>query len=444
MAAIAPYAPSVVFGFTLDDAHTILEHPGVRGRLSFVNLLLRDFWGRSFVNSIGSWRPLTTLTYWIDWHLAAGLPWAFHVGNLALYAVLLLVLARFLRRFFGAELALASRLVVVGVFGALAIHADVIPSATGRAEILAALCGLLALIAPLRLEGPVRAREVLLTAGASVLAMGAKESSLPIALLAPLFAYRWHAARGTDRRAPMIALTAASAAALFGIVAFRVLRMPWWSLGADRATENALLAAPPTERLLGAGEVFLEYMQHLTWPARLAPDYSYAGIVPGHATFRAAAGIALLVLILGGCVAGRKRAPGIPDAAAGLAASYIVVSNAIVPASAIADRLFFFPSLWVVILGTLFARRVATKTRQAIGALAIGFALAQASVATRDGLRWRDDITLLSSAVQARPTVARSRRNLALAFADAGQREDAAWQLIVANAILARYPRPLA
>jgi hypothetical protein len=269
MAAIAPYAPSVVFGFTFDDTHTILEHPGVRGPLSLVNLLLRDFWGRSFVNSIGSWRPLTTLTFWIDWHLASGLPWAFHAGNLALYAVLLLVLARFLSRFFGAELGSASRLAIVGVFGALAIHADVVPSATGRAEILAALWGLLALMAPLRLEGPVRTREVLLTAGASLLAIGAKESALPVALLAPFFAYRWHAARGTDRRAPMIALTAANTVALFGIVAFRVLRMPWWSLGAERATENALLAAAPAERLPGAAEVIGEYLQHVAWRGSL-------------------------------------------------------------------------------------------------------------------------------------------------------------------------------
>ncbi len=328
MAAVAPYAPSVVFGFTFDDTHTILEHPGVRGPLSLVNLLLRDFWGRSFVNSIGSWRPLTTLTYWIDWHLAAGLPWAFHVSNLALYTVLLLLLARFLSRFFGAELGSASRLAIVGVFGALAIHADVVPSATGRAEILAALWGLLALMAPLRLEGPVRTREVLLTAGASLLAIGAKESALPMALLAPLLAYRWHAARGTDRRAPMIALTAANTVVLFGIVAFRVLRMPWWSLGVDRATENALLAAAPAERLPGAGEVFVEYLQHTAWPARLAPDYSYAGIIPGHAPFRAAAGIALLVLVVGSCFAGRKRAPGIPDAAAGLVRRLVGGSSA--------------------------------------------------------------------------------------------------------------------
>jgi hypothetical protein len=443
LAACAPFASSVGFGFTFDDANTILTHPGVRGPLSADDLLLRDFWGKSFVNTIGSWRPVVTFTYWLDWHLAHGRPWIFHAENLALYTALVALQAVFLKRFFANALTPTSRLIAVGVGGVLAIHADVVPNATGRTEILSALFAMLALLAPLREGGPVRLREVALTTAASLLAAGAKESALPVALLAPLLAYRWHAARGTDRRGGMIALAVANAVALSALVAFRVLRMPWWNWGADRATENSLLTASAGGRLLGAAEVFIGYLQRLIWPARLAPDYSYAGIVPGHAPMLAATGIALAAVVFALGIASWKRAPGSSDAAIALAASYVVVSNTIVPASAIADRLFFFPSFWIITLIALAAQHLDSKGRKAAGSLAVTFACAQAWVAARDSARWTDDVTLFASAIEARPTVVRSRRNLAQALADAGRIEDAAWQLTVANAILDRYPMPV-
>jgi len=443
VAVCAPCASSVAFGFTFDDANTILGHRGVSGPLSVDDLLLRDFWGRSFVNTIGSWRPVVTLGYWLDWHLAHGQAWLFHAHNLALYAALVAVQALFLKRFFGQALGPTSRLVAVATAGVLAIHADVVPSATGRTEIVAALFGLLALLAPLRENGPLRPREVVLTTGACILAAGAKESALPVALLAPLLAYRWHAARGTDHRGGMVALAAANTVALAGVVAFRVLRMPWWDLGPDRATENSLLAASPGTRLAGAAEVFVGYVQRLVWPARLAPDYSYAGIVPGHASVAAAIGVALAGLLLATGFTNWKRGPGLSDAAIGFAASYVVVSSTIVPASAIADRLFFFPSFWAVTLAALAVGRLEEAKRRVAGGLAVAFACTQAYVAALDSSHWRDDVTLFTAAIDARPTVVRSRRNLAQALADAGRTEDAAWQLTVANAILDRYPTPM-
>lgn len=443
VAVCAPFASSIAFGFTFDDANTILGHRGVGGPLSVDDLLLRDFWGRSFVNTIGSWRPVVTLGYWLDWHVAHGQPWLFHAHNLALYAALVAVQALFLKRFFGQALGHTSRLVAVATAGALAIHADVVPSATGRAEIVAALFGLLALLAPLRENGPLRLREVVLTTGACILAAGAKESALPVALLAPLLAYRWHAARGTDRRGGMIALAAANAVALSSVVAFRVLRMPWWDLGPDRATENSLLAASPGARLAGAAEVFVGYLQRLVWPARLAPDYSYAGIVPGHSPVAAAIGVGLAGLLFAAGFTNWKRGPGLSDAAIGFAASYVVVSSTIVPASAIADRLFFFPSFWAVTLAALAVERLEAPKRRVAGGLAVAFACTQAYVAALDSSHWRDDVALFTTAIDARPTVVRSRRNLAQALADAGRAEDAAWQLTVANAILDRYPTPM-
>jgi hypothetical protein len=163
-----------------------------------------------------------------------------------------------------------------------------------------------------------------------------------------------------------------------------------------------------------------------------------------HEPVLAAAGIALVVAVALAATRGQRPAPGLADAAIGFAASYVVVSQVLVPASNVmADRLFFFPSLWVVTIAALVAERARGPYRRGIALLAVAFAAGQGLVAARDCLAWRDDLTLLTSAVEARPDVARSRRNLAEALADAGHPEDAAWHLVVSMAILERYPAPV-
>jgi hypothetical protein len=451
IAAGVPYASSLGFGFALDDGFAVTGHPGVHGPISATDLLLRDFWGRSFMDTIGSWRPTTTLTYWIDWHLGAGRPWVFHATNVALYAALLVLAERFLARFFGSALSAKARYAAVGVFGLLAIHADVVPSIAGRAEILAAFFALLALLLPLRPVGSVRPAMALAAAAASLLAIGSKESALPVALLVPVLAHRWHSRRGTTGGAGMLTLFAANAVALAGVVAFRSLRMPWMALGPDRALENPLIGAGAGTRCLGAGAVLLHYLAHVVWPVHLAPDYSYAATDVAHEPILGALGIA--VAIGAAALAARTRArtgsspPGIADAALGFAASYIVVSHVFLPGVAVlADRLFFFPSFWLVAMAALAleppARAAPNRMSKAVAGL-FGLAMTQGAMATRDAARWRDDVTLLTSAVAAEPSVARSRRNLAQALADAGRPEDAAWQLLVSMEILSRYPAPI-
>ena len=444
LAAGVPYASSVGFGFALDDGFTITGHRGVHGPLSATDLLLRDFWGRSFMDTIGSWRPTTTFTYWVDWHLGAGRPWVFHATNVALYAALLVVAERFMARFFGSALSARARYAAVGVFGLLTIHADVVPSLAGRAEILAALFALLAIRLPLSHEGPVRPAVALAAAAATLLAIGSKESALPVGVLAPVLAYRWHARRGTAQGPGMLTLFAANALALAGVVAFRCLRMPWMDLGPDRALENPLIGASAGTRFIGAGSVLIHYLGHLVWPLHLAPDYSYAATDVAHEHALGVLGIALAV---GGVVVLARTwrgPPGLADAVLGFGASYVAVSHVFLPAVAVlADRLFFFPSFWVVAIASLALepaiRGVSSRAKTGVAGLCACAAL-QGGMACHEAGHWRDDPTLLTSAVAAEPNVARSRRNLAQALAEAGRPEDAAWQLVVSMEILSRYP----
>ena len=443
---LAPYLQTLRQGFTLDDSNTIEGHLGVKGPLSLENVFLRDWWGRSQFDTIGTWRPLATLTFWVDQRTGGGNAWAFHLTNLVLYASLLALAERFLARWSERDLSRAGRLAVVAIFGLLAIHADVVPSPTGRAEILAAIFSLGALYAATcapRLTPGI--------AAASAVAFGcallSKESAAPMAVLIPLLAYRAHAGRDGIPRAPVGGLGAACLALLGAVALFRSTHMPFMSLGPERALENPLLAIHGPHRLLGACEVFALYLRHTFAGVGLAPDYSFSeppllrdGLV----------GIALGALVVASLAAllvrAWNRAPRLADAILGFGASYVAVSNFLTPASAIADRLFFFPSFWLLVIVGLVVERLARTPAARVNAAAAAalFALWIGARSASYAATWQDDVTLLSASVRAYPNVFRSQRNLAHAFADAHEDDQAAWHQAIAEAIFASYPTPVA
>jgi hypothetical protein len=442
---VFPYLFSVTYGFTLDDANTILGHKGVQGPFSLEDIVHRDWWGRSRFDTIGTWRPLPTLTFFVDRHIGGGRPWLFHADNVVLYAALLVLFDRFLR-LWCSSLSRATRLLIVLVFALLAVHADVVPSCTGRAEILAALFSLLA-IAIATCTPTLSGREASLSALALFLALLSKESASPMAVLLPFLAHRTHAPKRTSTRGGMLGLAVACPLALGATLAFRVLEMPFMDLGPERAIENPLIAADTTHRLLGALDALGLYTRHLLFGAHLAPDYSFSEpplLRDGFAGIALGASVALG--LAGLTVVSWQRAPRVSDAAMAFGAAYLSVSNVFVAASAIADRLVFFPSLWLVVTVGLAMDHAVQRPapRRVLGGVAVFFAALQGVQAVRYASTWRDDVSLLGAAVREYPNVLRMQRNLAHALADLHDDDSAAWHLAIAEAIHGNYPAPVA
>ena len=440
--ALAPFAPSVGYGFALDDANYIQGNRGVVGPLSFEDVFLRDSWGRSQFDTIGHWRPLGTLTFWVDQRVGGGMPWAFHLTNLLLYATLLFAIDRFLRSWGEGALSERGRHLAVLVFGLLTVHVDVVPSLAGRAELLAAIFSL-GCVAALVRPRPLRLVDVALASGALFLALLSKETAAPMAVLAPILAHRSSAGRYRVPTWTWVALVVGTMGVLAAVVTFRVFRMPFVRLGPERALENSLLSENTPRRILGAFDVLGLYLRHIATGEGLVPDYSFseppilrngmAGIALGAAFLLACAGVA---------IASWNRSPRIADALIALAASYFPMSSFALPAPGVADRFVFFPTVWLVAALAMIldarARTHAARAAVAVGALA--FAALQAVHTVAYAATWRDDVTLLHAATRVYPNIFRAQRNLAHALADAGNLEDAAWHLTIAEAIYRHYP----
>lgn len=431
--ALGLYAPSLFYGFTYDDHRNILGNPGVTGPFSLRFLLQHDTFGNAFssAETVGVFRPLVSTSFWIDHHLAGGGAWPFHLTNLVCFGLVLWAADRLLRSF---ALALAARLSALLLFAVLAIHADVVPSPTGRAELLATLFSLLSLGIATRAETSKRALGAM--ALALVAAALCKESAYPVPLLAAAFALR----RGNRRGA------AVAAASLLLVPALRLsLGIPRWTTAYAMEYANPLLGRRPLPRLGGAGEALTHYLEHVATGVDLCPDYGYAALTPTLAvSLRAVLGLGLMLVVGGFALARVRRNPRVVDAVFGFVVSYVVVSHVLIAGSAfVADRLFFFPSFWLCLLVGLGIDKASARIRL-VGPVVLMLSAEQALTAALTMSAWRDDRALFSHAVVVCPN--NHRMHLGRAYVASVDRAplEAAWHVLVAAAILDRFPRPIA
>lgn len=76
--------------FVFDDSEAIINNKDLHPESSLLNLFVHDFWGGTLAanESHKSYRPLTVLTFRLNYWLSGGLnPWGFHFVNVILHAI---------------------------------------------------------------------------------------------------------------------------------------------------------------------------------------------------------------------------------------------------------------------------------------------------------------------------------------------------------------------
>ncbi len=238
------YGRAVGFGFVHDD-RVLLEGSARLADLSSLPIALtRDlFWlGGGDVRPSPYWRPVVTASYYLDALVGGGAPWAFHLTNLGLLALLAALVARRCDDVRAGALALC-------VVALHPMQVEVACNITARTDLLAALLTVLAVTA----AGPAGAAWTLL-------ALGSKE----VAVVIPLLAWFRGRAAGAGREAWLPHL----GAALAWVVA-RTAIVATLGLGvADRGW-------PTVESVAGAGARVVGLLGRLIWPVDLV-----AGVAP--------------------------------------------------------------------------------------------------------------------------------------------------------------------
>lgn len=392
--AVSVAAPSLRYGFVYDDEAVVLQ------RKPFWEFGLREFlesrpWGTG--------RHLTAVSLDLD-RLAQGtVPLPFHATNLALSALLsVLVLALLLRL----GLTPAAALSGAAVFAVHPVHVDSVAWIVGRAELLAAVGVVAAVLLSIRPdENAERRRSLLVAAATALLAFGAlhsKENALVLPLLLLLARFFL---------GPRVALAPALAGSGLAIALWAVHIVPRMSgFEKPQFVDNPLVYAPFLERAPKALDILWRYAALTLWPHPLKPDRSWADTDPAmaEAWLATAAWLAAAVLVW----ALRRRAPRAAFALAWFPAAFAVTANVASPIGLLmSERLMLLPSVSAALLAALAFERVATTPARLRSAAAASAAV----------------VALFFVAFQARATVWQSNDVYFAASAAAAPRSAKAW-----------------
>ncbi|XP_029290183.1 protein O-mannosyl-transferase TMTC3 [Cottoperca gobio] len=145
------YWNSLSCGFVFDDVSAILDNKDLRPATPIRNLFLNDFWGTPMAEerSHKSYRPLTVLTFRLNYLFSELTAASYHLLNVVLHGVVCVLFLRVCRLF----LDNTSSLVAALLFAVHPIHTEAVTGVVGRAELLSSIFLLAAFLAYTRSTG---------------------------------------------------------------------------------------------------------------------------------------------------------------------------------------------------------------------------------------------------------------------------------------------------
>lgn len=422
-AACAAYYNTLGNEFVYDDLVIVSNNPNIRDFSNVPRMLTRDYF---FVSGERTYRPLNTLSYFVDMKLWNGSAAGFHFTNMAFHAVNS-VLLFFLFLLLGGNW-------VAALFGALlfAVHplnTEAVSGASFREDVMA--LGFVA--AGLLIYARRRAKES--TRGSSrkwvstpiwigilfMLGLASKESA---AVLAPaLLMYEWIYGQGDAWRARLgRAVPTAIALLLSGGVFFAA----YFALGHfSGGPKGDLPSATFAGNMQIMTDSFFRYFRLSVYPAPLCLDYlvgQTGGPVPP-ATIAAFVALALL-LILG--FVSRRSYRGMSFGLLFFFLALLPVSN-IVPFGAVfSERYAYMPLAGLCLaIPCLFFEQPRSQTETSstakwISPLYASFFLVLCVtfgfIAANRNLVWRNELTLWKDTVSCCPKSPRANTNLGRAY----------------------------
>lgn len=424
------YGQSLWGGFVFDD-RGILDYNSLLSNLgSLKAAVLQPYWEID----AGLYRPVTLLSYALNIIFLGGSAMSFHLVNLLIYFGICVSTFILLKKLFSNEkLALIS----AALFLVLPIHTEVVANITGRSELLSLLFSLLLLI-----EFAKDKTNFWFSGLYMFLAIGAKETAiaaLPLGLLVLLIK------EGKVNLELVGKYFLPVSAAVIGAGVYFTAR--FWVLGTEHflgvetsLIENPLLFADTQGRIATALSIVWMYIQKSFWPFGLCSDYSFNQI-PVLNSFVHLKTILGALALMGSVFLPAlyfRTKPAIAFASGAFFFGIIMVSNIFFPIGTIAgERLFFFPSLGVVILAALVLQRFARKE------VVIVLIMVYAAMALNRQSVWLTEERLFLNALKCAPNSVLSRSNAGAAYLFQGDLSKAEEQLEISREIQPIYSKGL-
>jgi tetratricopeptide (TPR) repeat protein len=348
-------------------------------------------------------------------------PFLFHAVNLLLHVLVSVCVHAVGRRILRSEQA---AFVAAGLFAVHPVHTEAVANIVGRAELLAGLFALVAILLVSPPPGRAGAPRWPCEVGAALaLALGtaSKESALVTPVVLGGLWYVPHLRPASVRRglAQLVVLAAVGA----GFLTLRVFVVGTLTPNKAAYLSNPLAYVSTVDRLRTAILIGWQYAELLFVPAQLAPDYSpeqipVVGSFGDHRFLAAVGGLGTMALFLARAC---RTAPELVACSSFLLVPFALTGNVFFPIGINkAERLLYFPSIgWCLIAGWIADRYL---LRSRVGSAALVMLLTAFAARTIDRNRdWENSFTLWSAAVETTPHAARAQYNYATALSETGR-----------------------
>lgn len=402
--------------FAYDDNAIIHQNPQVTGPGHILDVFSHHYWEHIAIQRHEKradflYRPLTVLTYRLN-YIANGLdPFGYHLVNLLLH-VTVSVLVTILAVRLGCTV--VGGLVAGALFAVMPIHAEAVANVVGRAELLTSLWVLIASLLAIRIRFDTLAGGLAWAVAAALAALAAllsKENGAAALVVIPLLTATNRPNNPVRDRIRKTLLVAAMLVP--PVIAYAALRY--------HATAGQMaLTDPPTrvahmmvdvssaERFWGPWQTFGLYVAKTFWPRVLCFDYSYKAFTLAGSPLNPH--VVLGMLTLAGLIAaavvwwGRGRRQ-LAIACLAVVVAYFPVSNTIFLRTLFAERVWYLPSAFLaVVLGGLATTWLVNQRRLAI--ILVVVSLAVVAGLWRSWVRnaeWRDSGTLFAAGYRDHP-----------------------------------------
>ncbi len=421
LAATLVYLPALANRYALDDSSIIENNPAAQSIAGAVRAFGQSYWPPE--HEAGLWRPLVILSFAADYQVSGGSTVVLHATNIVLHAAVSAAVVAVLAPYVSVAGALAGGL----VFAVHPVHVEAVANLVGRAELLAALFLLLAVLA----SRSARARRAAgrSSAGAEALMMTAVLLGLlskEHAVIAVALIWLDETALAARPRLPArdyLALIALSAAwflvrrAAEGGVGFTSIAPTFFGLD----TAGRLSTMLP---------VVFVVVRLFVWPWDLSPDYHPE--VVARLTAPTALGVAGGILLLAcGLLAlalwRTRRAPALGLLIIGMA--WLPTANLLFPTGIVlAERTLYFPSVGLALLAAALFDGAVSRGWGGRTAMLAAPGLLLALFAARTLTRipdWRSTRALVVSALLAHPESYKVHQSAARVLVRLGRREAA-------------------
>lgn len=423
LAAALLFLPAIRYGYVQDDRAIIAANPAAHS----VGAALRAFDQPYWPSPVGEmYRPLTILTYAVDWSLSGGSAGWLHLMNAVWHGLATLLVMLVLARWLPEPGVLTAGL----VFAVHPVHVEAVASLVGRADLLVAVALLGAVLA-------ARRHRWAAACALAAAAMLSKEHGV-IAGVVILLDDWLHSANGR------LSYARAFYAALGALTL--VFLAVWWRVGGAGAHDAApaLMGISAGGRLAIALPALWCAARLLVWPFDLSADYS-PQVIPAYSgiSFAAVAGVVVVVGVVWLAWWCRRRAPAITFAGVVAALALAPTSNLLHAAGVVlAERTLYLPVLLVATGAGLGIAALAASGRRLATVAVTALVVGALGVRTLDRLpAWRDNRTFLLTLLEEHAESYRAHESAAAVYAGMGDAPAGLREYAVAESLFSGDPR---